>query len=64
MHFHLHEPLLVVIVSSLAGFGANLCKETVVRLIAYVGADYALLRFGKTESMHHHRGAIDRFLDD
>lgn len=63
IHLHLY-PVVGLIVATVVPFASNLCKETIVRLVAYIGADYALLSLGKRESMHQHREAIDRFLDD
>jgi len=60
---HVHLPLFSVLIASFVTLGATVTKEAVVRTIAYIGADAALVRFGKKE-IREHRTAMDRFLDD
>lgn len=65
MHLHLTIPPAVIIIGSgLISIGASLTRDALIRLFAYIGADYVLIKLGKRESMHQHRSAIDRFLDD
>ena len=57
------SPLLVILTGPLVVACASICKETVVRAVAYVGADYIFARLIKRESKQV-RTSIDKFLDD
>lgn len=65
MHLHLTiPPALIIISSGLISIGASLTRDALIRLFAYIGADYVLIKLGKRGSITYHRSALDHFLDD